>query len=510
MSPRSTIRALGVAVVVAATALTGVASASPTHDPIVATNNGLVRGVATGSTDQFLGIPYAAPPTGALRWQPPRPAARWHGVRDADQFGPTCAQGPDAFGGPASTAEDCLYLNVYTPARRAHGRPVMVWIHGGSLVTGAGSGYDPTGLVRDGVVVVTINYRLGALGFLAHPALGAESGDYGLMDQQAALRWVDRNIGRFGGNPDNVTIFGESAGGQSVLSQLVSPPARGLFDRAIVQSGAYAMTLPTQAEANTEGQAFAAAVGCADQSSACLRALPVTTLLANQNGLYVPNIDGRTLNQSLDTAFDAGEFARVPVVNGSTHDEWRLFVALDELRGQVVTPENYVDSIAGTLGVPAAAASAIAAEYPLSAYPSPAVALGAVGTDAIFACPGLDLSTTLSRYVPTYAYEFNDETAPELLPPVSFPQGAAHAFELPYLFTLPGGVTLTPAQQRLADDMRGYWTGFAASGAPRATGTPFWPRFTPERVQSLDLPRPHVESDFAAEHHCGFWSAVRP
>lgn len=509
MSPGTTIRSLGVALVALAT-MTGTAGASPapappTHGPVVATSGGLVRGVATTDNDQFLGIPYAAPPVGALRWQPPRPAARWHGVRDAGQFGPACAQGLDIIGGTASTDEDCLYLNVYTPSHRAHGRPVMVWIHGGSLVNGTGAGYDPVRLVEDGVVVVTINYRLGALGFLAHPALGASSGDYGLMDQQAALRWVRRNIGQFGGNPHNVTIFGESAGGQSVLTHLVSKPARGLFDRAIVQSGTYAMTLPTQAQANAEGEAFAAAVGCADQSAACLRALPVTTLLDNQNGLYLPNIDGRTLGQSLDTAFASGQFARVPVINGSTHDEWRLFVAIDELQGRVVTPENYVASIAGTLGVPDAVAAAIAAEYPLSDYPSAPVALGAVGTDAVFACSALDLSTTLSRFVPTYGYEFNDETAPALLPPVSFPQGAAHAYELSYLFTLG---PLTPAQDRLADTMSGYWTGFAASGAPRAAGAPSWPRFTPQRVQSIDLPRPHVESGFAQDHHCAFWSAV--
>ena len=508
MSPGTTIRALGVAVVLLTTALTGTASAE--HDPVVVTSGGAVRGVATDANLQFLGIPYAAPPTGALRWQPPRVAARWQGVRDASRLGAACAQPPDAFGAPASTAEDCLYLNVYTPSHRAHGRPVMVWIHGGSLVTGSGGLYDPIGLVRDGVVVVTINYRLGALGFLAHPALGAASGDYGLMDQQAALRWVNRNIARFGGDPDNVTIFGESAGGQSVLAQLTSPPARGLFDRAIAQSGAYAMSLPSQADANAAGEAFAGSVGCADQSAACLRDVPVTTLLERQASLYVPNVDGRTLTQSLDTAFAAGEFARVPVVNGTTHDEWRLFVAIDELQGRVVTPDNYVAAIAQTLDVPEAAAAAVAGEYPLDAYPSAPVALGAVGTDAVFACPGLDLSTTLSRFVPTYGYEFNDETAPEPLPPVSFPQGAAHATELAYLFTLGIGGPLSPRQERLAATMRGYWTSFAAAGAPRVAGAAHWPRFTPQRIQSLDLPRPHVESGFAVDHHCAFWSAVTP
>jgi para-nitrobenzyl esterase len=499
-------------VIALAAVSTGTADASTA--PVVATTGGVVRGVATETTHQFLGIPYAAPPVGALRWQPPQPAARWAGIRDASQFASPCAQPPGAFG-PASVVEDCLYLNVFAPAEENRRRPVMVWFHGGGLTSGSADGYDPTELVRDGVVVVTINYRLGAFGFLAHPALadsGGASGNYGLMDQQAALRWVARNIARFGGNPGNVTIFGESAGGLSVLSQLVSPGARGLVDRAIVQSGAYALTQESLASAEAAGQAFAASAGCADQSAACLRGLPVSTVLARQSGGHVPNIDGRVLHQSLGTAFAAGQFTRVPVINGSNRDEWRLFVALDELQGRPVTADNYLASIAATLGVPAEAAAAIAAEYPLRAYPSPALALSAVGTDAIFACPALTVNNMVSRFVPTYGYEFNDQNAPPLLPPVSFPQGAAHAVELQYLFQLPIGGPLSPDQQRLAETMRGYWTGFAAHGAPHAAGAPFWPRYnaTTQRLQSLIPPRPQVETDFAAIHKCSFWSSVTP
>src|SRR5580704_2472927 len=203
--------------------------------PVVDTANGAVRGLANGAVDEFLGIPYAAPPVGALRWRPPQPAASWPGIRDATQFALHCPQLPSPFG-HASTSEDCLFLNVFTPSHRQAGShfPVMVWIHGGALVSGESNDYDPTPMVADGVTVVTINYRLGALGFLAHPALAdanGQSGDYGLMDQQAALRWVQRNIARFGGNPHEVTIFGESAGGLSTLSQVASPQARGLFER---------------------------------------------------------------------------------------------------------------------------------------------------------------------------------------------------------------------------------------------------------------------------------------
>jgi para-nitrobenzyl esterase len=508
------------------------ASAAPAHgDLIVATRDGAVLGKAAGTDDEFLGIPYAAPPVGALRWRPPRPPAPWRGVRDATQFAPHCPQPATPFG-VASTSEDCLYLNVFTPAgghgqhlSRSRGRdgglPVMVWIHGGALVTGESDDYDPAALAGRGAIVVTINYRLGALGFLADAALagrpGGPAGNYGLEDQQAALRWVQANIGRFGGDRHNVTIFGESAGGLSVLSQLASPGARGLFSRAIVESGAYNLTQAPLATAEAAGQAFAAEVGCADptaaQTAACLRATPVSTILANENtGGYTPDIDGHVLTQSLGPAFASGQFARVPVLIGTNHDEWRLFVAEAQLEGgPPVTAANYQAEISATLGVPAAVAAVIAAQYPVSAYPSPSVALGAVGTDAIFACPSLTASLSISRFVPTYAYEFNDENAPELfLPPVSFPYGAAHASELQYLFKLRTAITmpLTPAQQQLAGAMQGYWTSFAKRGAPATSGQPSWPRFgaVSQQVQSLVAPRPQTETGFAAEHHCAFWS----
>ena len=234
---------------------------------VVTTAGGAVHGKAVAATDEFLGIPYAAPPVGALRWQPPRPAAPWHGVRQAVSYAQHCPQPSSPFGA-AGASEDCLYLNVFAPAgARASNLPVMVWVHGGSLRTGESDDYNPAGLVRDGVVVVTINYRLGALGFLADAALasrpGGPSGNYGLMDQQAALRWVQRNIRGFGGNPGDVTLFGESAGGLSTLSQLVSPGARGLFQRAIVESGTYQLTQQPLASAEAAGQAFAAKAGCA-------------------------------------------------------------------------------------------------------------------------------------------------------------------------------------------------------------------------------------------------------
>jgi para-nitrobenzyl esterase len=483
---------------------------------VVATADGAVRGAAAGNTDQFLGIPYAAPPVGPLRWRPPQPPAPWHGIRDATAYAPHCPQ-PASFFGVASTSENCLYLNVFRPAGRVGARnlPVMVWIHGGALVVGESDDYNPAALVAHGVIVVTINYRIGALGFLAHPALasypGGPSGNYGLMDQQAALRWVQRNIRNFGGDPRNVTIFGESAGGLSVLSQLVSPGARRLFARAIVESGTYDLTQAPLATAEAAGETFAAKAGCASQTAACLRSLPVSTILDNEDfSGYTPDIDGKVLTQSIGTALTGGQFAHVPVIIGTNHDEWRLFVAESTLEGAPVTAANYQAMISSTLGVPAAAAAVIAAVYPLSDYPSPSLALGAVGTDAIFACPALTAEDSLSKYVPTYAYEFNDENAPELfLPPVGFPYGAAHASELQYLFAL-GNVAfpapLSAPQQQLAAAMQQDWTNLAQRGFPGGG----WPRFSSVSPQWLSLipPQPQVETGFAAEHHCAFWAAA--
>src|SRR5690606_22015473 len=247
------------------------------------------------------GVPYAAPPLGPLRFAPPAAPEPWTEVRDASQVGSICLQ-PTGAG-----AEDCLTLNVYRPAQRdpSAALPVMVWIHGGSFVIGAGSGYDPRRLVEEnGIVVVTLNYRLGVLGFMAHPALTAESpeglsGDYGLMDQQAALRWVRDNIAAFGGDPAQVTIQGQSAGGASVCAQLASPPAAGLFARAVIQSASCASAPLALAEA--QGTALASALGCGDAASVaeCLRALPANALAAAATGaLFGPIVGGEFLPEA--------------------------------------------------------------------------------------------------------------------------------------------------------------------------------------------------------------------
>jgi para-nitrobenzyl esterase len=478
---------------------------------VVAIADGRIRGKQTGQMNEYLGIPYAAPPVGRLRWRPPQPPARWSGIRPATSFGPHCPQVASPFG-RASTSENCLFLNVYRPARsRGSGLPVMVWIHGGAFVGGESNDYDPSGLVAHGVIVVTLNYRLGALGFLADSGLasrpGGPAGDYGLMDQQAALRWVQHNIHAFGGDPANVTLFGESAGGQSTLIQLVSPLARGLFARAIVESGGYALPPIPLAEAEAQGKAFAAKVGCASQSARCLRNVPVAKILANQ-GAASADIDGQVLTEPIKTAFASGDFSHVPVIDGSNHDEWRLFVALDTLEGHPVTRANYVSTIKSTLMVSSQIAGTIALQYQLSSYPSPPLAMSAVGTDAIFSCPTLLLDQDMAKYTRLYAYEFNDEHAPNDYPNPGFPYAASHAAELQYLFKLPIGGKLSPSQLRLSAAMQAEWTSFAKTGFPSAPGAAHWPQFTNAHQVMLSLvpPEPKLETDFAAEHRCSFWA----
>jgi para-nitrobenzyl esterase len=284
--------------------------------PAIVNKSGPLKGIQTPTTNEYLGIPYAVPPVGNLRWTPPQPFGKWHGVFQATQFGNFCTK-PES--GSTFGSEDCLPLIVNTTREqnnqnKHHGLPVMVWIHGGSLVTGGGGFYDPTRMVEQGgVIVVTINYRLGLLGFFAHKAIDEEchlKGNYGLMDQQLALRWVKRNIGAFGGDSKRVTIFGESAGGQSVYSDLASPTAAGLFQRAISESGSYIqfqdywapISIVPLAQAETigtslvpSGTELANSVGCTSQTAQCLRDVPASTLVLAEPAIIYPFVDGKIL-----------------------------------------------------------------------------------------------------------------------------------------------------------------------------------------------------------------------
>ncbi|HKA69169.1 MAG TPA: carboxylesterase family protein [Actinomycetes bacterium] len=506
-------------------ALDSVATASQgLGGPIVSLDGGDVRGAAVGDNYAFRGLPYAAPPVGALRWRPPRQPADWEDVLDATGFAPSCPQ-PAPTAGPQS--EDCLFLNVITPrlgSPRGRGLPVLVWVHGGGFVTGAGREYDGSRLAADGVVVVTVNYRLGALGFLAHPALasppGGPSGNYGLMDQQAALRWVRENIRAFGGDPGNVSIAGESAGGLAVLAHLVSPGSRGLFQRAIVQSGSFGLNRRSLAEGQAFGEAFASRAGCPGQTAACLRSRSVDSLLNSGWPIQAPEsavVDGRVITESFDSALRHGRFARVPFLNGTNHDEEAIFVlglgravsggafvAIPELP---VNAENYQRNIAAVLGVSDQRAAAIAAEYPVVAFPAPTIAFSALVNDSNFACPALQMDTWAAEWVPTFGYEFNDDAAPgRFVPTIGI---ATHLSELGYLFDLPDAPfqdPLTADQQSLATAMRGAWADFARGGDPSSSALP-WPRFEDSAdMLSLVAPTPQVEPNFAARHHCAFWS----
>jgi para-nitrobenzyl esterase len=523
--------------------------ADPGGNGAVVTDNGPLKGESVAGGRHFLGIPYAAPPVGNLRWKPPAAPARWHGVLDATSFAPHCPQIATPFG-LESTNEDCLYLNVFTPSKhggpghdddadsdegngkgkgkgKGHdpGLPVMVWMHPGAVQYGESDDFDPSELVSNDVIVVTLNYRLGALGFLAHPALSAEaadgsSGNYGLMDQQAALRWVQRNIEKFGGDPDNVTIFGESAGAVSVHAHMVSPSSAGLFHRAIAQSGSYSLQQPTLATAQAEGSTYAAAVGCASQSAACLRAVPVATLLENQSTsptAYLPKIDGSTLPMSVATAFATGQFNRVPVIEGTTHDEFTLFTATNfTLKGIPINAATYPSLISAILSVPLATANVIASFYPLAAYPDGFTALSAVGTDAAFSCNSRVLARLLAPWVKTWVYEFSDSGAPQVfLPPLPFSYRAYHGSEVQYLFDVREAVpapALDASQQQLAANMKSYWSEFAEAGDPNSSQTPTWADFKPgtsDSFQKLVSPAPQAYTGtvFGLDHKCAVWGS---
>ncbi|HEX6471729.1 MAG TPA: carboxylesterase family protein [Streptosporangiaceae bacterium] len=517
--------AAGCAVVASALAVGGFAAAAtpPSSGPVVIrTGDGAVRGIAAPGDRTFDGIPYAAPPVGSLRWRPPQPVRPWTGVRDATRPGNRCPQ-PGRPGQPMVVgAEDCLYLNVSTPARAWPGArlPVMVWFHGGGFTSGSGGDYDPTRLVRSGnVLVVTVNYRLGALGFLDVPALAAQNpyaGNYALADQQAALRWVRRDIDVFGGDPGNVTIAGQSAGGFGVCAHLAAPGSRGLFDKAIVQSGPCGNALGTRAAAERQGAAVAAGLGCADPATtpACLRDVSVEALvrIGRPGGVAAGEVSwGFTAGtpalplQPL-TALRRGVAAQVPLIQGSTHDEMTEYVASRfDLRGSPLTAEEYPVVLAQFFGD---RAHAIAVEYPLSRYASPDLALAAVLTDwggQVGACPVLPADNAAAGRAPVHAYEFAQDDGLRI---GDLAVGAAHGSELPYLFD--GTFDWSPPpppDPTLSAQMIRYWTRFARTGDPNGPGTPYWPAYRHDGpVLSLAAGPAGIRvTDFAANHHCAFW-----
>jgi para-nitrobenzyl esterase len=524
---------------------------------VVGTQFGELQGQVTGSVRSFLGVPFAAPPVGDLRWRSPQPPASWSGVRDATQPGPICAQGPSPESGEGSTSEDCLYLNVYTPASGTKNLPVMVWIHGGGWLIGAGSHYDPSELVaRGNVIVVTINYRLGALGYLALPGFADENrfhstGNYGFQDQQQALRWVHANIAGFGGDPDNVTIAGESAGGFSVCDHLAAPDSQGLFEKAIVQSGPCSSAIAAIAgvDMRTRSVRFAArpALGCTGTATAvvaCMRAKPVeelqSALLPSEatdtsiatNLAFFANVDGHYLPTRPRAAILAGRADHVPVLIGTTRNEGNLVGVLNnDMAGRPLNADTYTSEVGRLLEPSLGAGAGLTATvitgllYPLGNYPAPGydpfvapahLGLGALITDLGFSCSTQNTSgfTTVAGQ-PTYQYEFSDPNAPFPLGTPSAPLGAYHGSEVQYMLGRSplGGdafAGMTPAQVALAQRMMDYWTNFAKTGNPNGSGLPVWPGYGSSRGQIMSLAPgnaigPISGATFAREHKCALW-----
>ena len=497
---RAMARALGLAIV--ATVFAGGSASAGT--PIVRTDAGRILGAQDQGVHVFKGVPYAAPPVGDRRWRPPAKPARWRGVRPAQSFGHICPQAPpggDKGVGAEPASEDCLTLNVWTPnVRPDRAAPVMVWIHGGGFTSGSGSAplYDGRALAERGVVVVTFNYRLGRLGFFAHPALAREGGlqaNYALMDQIAALLWVRRNIGAFGGDPNNVTLFGNSAGGWSVNQLMLAPPAQGLFHKAIVQSGLGRLTPPGLAQARAEGEAFAARLGRPQADAAALRKLPVEALIADKPSIYDgfgPILDGRLVRSSVIDGFSQGRQAKLPYLAGFNSLEIPASLLPD--RGlfarvtPVLTPEQ--------------------TQRGAAAYGGAAALQNALVGDVLFAEPAVAVATAhAATEAPTFLYRF------DVVPAATRARlgGAPHASERAYVFSTldQSGWPSDAADRAISDQIASYWTAFARTGEVNGRGRPHWPRLTPKGAGMLDLSRDGVSVASTAEPKLDFLKSLQ-
>ncbi len=467
-------------------------------------DSGPISGRLDNGIRSFLGIPYAAPPVGDLRWREPQPVEPWKEVRPCLAYGPSCPQVREDWTGQldvGETSEDCLYLNVWTPAESPDDRlPVMVWIHGGAFKSGSGSLpiYDGTGLASRGVVVVTINYRLGPLGFMAHPLLSEESphgvsGNYGLLDQVAALEWVRRNIAAFGGDPGNVTVFGESAGGMSILYLMTSPLADGLFQRAIVESGPLTELglpvnkVPTLREAEKTGLEMSKKLGCdqAYDELAALRAVPAEKLLeaASTDNPFMspinlsPNIDGYLLPEPPLEAFASGNTADTPLLTGINADEGTIFapdISLEQYR--TMLPFLY-----GGL------AQEVLARYPAGGPEQVKPALARLITELGFAASARFTVECLSaKGMPCYVYYFTREAGDPRVRHL----GSFHGLEIMYVFGTLDKVRISGLEEadlRLSKAMMAYWTAFARSGDPNTAGLPEWPSYEEGEAPYLEL-----------------------
>ncbi len=482
-------------------------AATPNGAPQVRVAQGMLAGVREGRTVAFLGVPYAAAPVGANRWRAPQPLRPWRGVRRARHFAPSCLQtlSPQGFGPWSSEygvhgrlSENCLYLNVWAPAHPPHALPVMVWIPGGAFISGSGSVpiYAGQHLAAHGIIVVTLNYRLGVFGFLTDPALAAEAlrrheppGNWGLQDILAALQWVRTNIGAFGGNPHEVTLAGQSAGAIAVQDLLTSPLAHGLFERAIAESGLpnsrlpdSPMHMPTLAAAERAGARFARAKGA--RTSAALRALPATALSTRaapmSSPLIMPSIDGRLLPASPEQRLAAGRFLHVPVLIGMTADENTGFRDTPER----LTRAAWSARLHRRFG---ALAARFARLFPAHGPRARARALRAlrraVGLAALYHWSRLHQAHSRA---PVYAYLWTHREPG----PHSHRWRVFHSSEIPYVFgTLAAAPQrhFTPLDQAISRQMLHYWVNFIATGNPNGAGLAHWPALTPGPMRIMRL-----------------------
>ncbi|MEZ4409959.1 MAG: carboxylesterase family protein [Polyangiales bacterium] len=485
----------------------------PANAPgLAATDRGTVRGTVQGDLAVYRGVPYAAPPVGDLRFRPPAPAACFTGTFSAADFGARCPQ-LDESGAPTG-AEDCLSLNVWGPASPGSDRrPVMVFIHGGGnnqgasdLVVGTTLLYDGTALANRGNVVVTINYRLGALGFLAHPRLDAESstntsGNWALLDQVAALQWVQRNIAAFGGDPSRVTLFGESAGGANVCSLIASPLASGLFQRAIIESGGCVAAPRAAAVAVAEQLITAAGCNAMPDPVACLRAKSPEEILralpATVDGLTSPPfntlVDGAVLPAPPAELIAMGRHNAVPLIVGTNSDETSRMIPGPLMVPTATAYEAAARRFLTQAGANATQTEAILRAWPASDFSSPWHALVALTTDLRWTCPARAmLRAVRAAQAPlAWRYYFTRGLDPASAPLLSR-YGASHALELPYVFgTLTaGGYNPTAADAQVSDTLQTLWSRFAATGDPNPMGTLLWPAFDPTADTHLRVDAP--------------------
>jgi para-nitrobenzyl esterase len=449
-------------------------------------SGGIVEGVVKDGIASFKSIPFAAPPVGELRWKSPQPVKPWQGVRKANEFAPGPMQDTSfgaILGGPQNISEDCLYLNVWTGAKKAgEKRPVMVWIYGGGFGIGMTSTptYDGANLAGKGVVFVSVAYRVGAMGFLAHPELSKESGKgsgaYGIQDQIAGLKWVKANIAQFGGDPKNVTIFGESAGGISVNMLTGSPMAKGLFQRAISESGGY-MT-PSRGslkEAEEQGKAFLSKLGAGDIKAA--RSLSAEIIQKEIKGMggFWPVADGVTIVEDQYELYEAGNFNHTPVLVGTNSDEGGLFMR------EKLTGDAFEKMVRGRFG---ADADAILKAYPHATEAEATRAGKDIMRETTFAWPTWTWAQLHAKNGKNkaFVYYFDHRT------PAS-PDGAGHGSEISYVFrnlAIPGGFggSNGPEDKALSDLMSSYWVNFAKNGDPNGAGLPSWPEFS-EKEQKI-------------------------